>query len=128
MDNGQFAEIAFVAAGESENMLIHDTPGPGVHYYRLRQRDFDGSEHLNEVKSVSFHGSERIISAYPNPAPAGSRLTFQGLDMETQWELYDASGRLVASGKGRNSTLAGTPGVYLLKVAGDVVDKIVVVR
>jgi len=128
VEGGQFAEIAFVASGETENMLVHQKPGAGLHYYRLRQRDFDGTEHLSEVRSVTFDGRERQVATYPNPAAAGGQLTFQGLDVDTNWELFSAAGRLVQAGMGRQATISGTPGVYLLKVEGEVVDKIVLVR
>ena len=123
---GVFAEIGWVPSGETVNTFFHAEPGPGAHYYRLRQRDVDGTEHLSEVRVVEFLGDERRAQTFPNPVRSGGAVTFKGLLEDTAWEVVDLAGRQVQSGVGRGSVLTGPGGVYFVRVGGVVVDRVVV--
>ena len=124
--SGRFAELGWVDAGQTTNTFFHEDPGPGTHYYRLRQRDVDGTEHLSEVRTVAFMGDERRAQTFPNPVRSGGAVTFRGLLEDTAWEVVDLAGRQVQSGVGRGSVLTGPGGVYFVRVGGVVVDRVVV--
>ena len=126
VSRGQFEELGFVPAGSADQTFFHDNPGLGIHYYRLRQRDFDGTEHLSEVRTVTFGGGERRAMTYPNPVAPGAPLTFKGLTNETRWSLWSVVGRQVSEGRGRYAAFDVPAGTYLLKVGNSIVDKIVV--
>jgi choice-of-anchor B domain-containing protein len=127
VSRGAFVSVGFVEASEGAYAFTHETPGEGLHYYRLRQRDYDGTENLSEVKTVLFTGSEDQVSVYPNPARAGTSIRLQGLTPGADWTLSNLEGKRIYSGQGQ--TIPGrslSPGVYFLKTEGKVVGKVVV--
>jgi len=124
---GDFVPVGFVpAAGTNDYVFTHENIGPGVHYYRLRQRDLTGAQTLTELRTVVIGRSATAITAYPNPAPAGSPVRLDGLDDDSDWELFHANGQRVLSGRGRMLTAKLTAGVYFLRMAGKDVGKLVV--
>ena len=48
--------------------LTDPNPAPGINYYRLKQRDVNGTTTLFKPVSVIIRTDEPAISAYPNPA------------------------------------------------------------
>ncbi len=46
--------------------LWHDTPRPGINYYRLRQVDFDGAATYHGIVAVDFKGKGSGIRIYPS--------------------------------------------------------------
>ncbi len=66
------------AAGYSQSQIVYTTydlnPKPGLMYYRLRQFDLDGSETVNEVRTVTYRGDGPV----PYPIPARESLRFRG--------------------------------------------------
>lgn len=122
---GNFVAIGFVAAGFGDYQFTHADPGPGVHYYRLRQRDHDGRERLSEVRTVILDGApEAGIALSPNPAPAAAPVSIVGAQT-SDWELLSADGKLLRTGEGAIDTQALRPGVYLVRV-GSAVTKLVI--
>ncbi|WP_020571588.1 choice-of-anchor B family protein [Neolewinella persica] len=129
VDRGAFAPVGFVEAGEGTYAFTHEVPGEGLHYYRLRQRDHDGTENLSEVKTVIFAGGEDQINVYPNPARAGTDVRLEGMPFETKWCLTNVEGTIVLKGKGQ--TLGGqsvAAGIYFLETGGKVLGKVVFVE
>ncbi len=120
-----FAEIAFVEPGKTDYSLAHASPGAGTHYYRLRQLDANGGQHLSEVRTVELFPSPDRLAVFPNPAPAFSQISFQGLADDVKWEVWTADGRLLRHGRGRSTTLSAPPGVYLLRTEAGATEKIV---
>ena len=51
-------------------------PLRGLSYYRLKQTDFDGAFEYSKIISVFNPNVEDEFYVYPNPAPAGSTITF----------------------------------------------------
>ncbi|MFK8162037.1 MAG: choice-of-anchor B family protein [Lewinella sp.] len=123
---GAFASIDFVSAGEGTYTFTHEAPGEGLHYYRLRQRDYDGTEALSEVKTVLFAGTEDQVRAFPNPAQAGTDVRLQGINPDDNWSLSNLEGKVVLRGKGSTiSHRSLAAGVYFLETGGKVVSKVV---
>lgn len=95
---------------------MHATAEPGVHYYRLRQVDFDGASALSDVVAVNREGGS-ALSVYPNPAD--QTLTLQGVAEGEQFVLTDALGRVVLAGKYNGNELAVDQlpaGTYVVQV------------
>jgi len=95
---------------------IHATAEPGVHYYRLRQVDFDGASTYSDVVSVKRVGAS-ALAVYPNPAD--QTLTLQGVAEGDQFVLSDALGRVVLAGKYNGNELAVDQlpaGTYVVQV------------
>jgi choice-of-anchor B domain-containing protein len=124
---GAFAPIGFVTAGEGAYSFTHEVPGEGLHYYRLRQRDYDGTEALSEVKTVFFASNEERVTVYPNPARAGTSIRLQGLAPGADWTLSNLEGKTLYSGQGQIISGQSLPvGIYFLETGGKIVSKVVV--
>lgn len=127
VSRGAFAPIGFVAADEGTYAFTHEVPGEGLHYYRLRQRDYDGTETLSEVKTIFFAGATDEVTVYPNPARTGTDIRLQGLTPGADWTLSNLEGKRIYSGQGQ--TIPGrslSAGIYFLETEGKVVGKVVV--
>lgn len=91
------------AAGDSDTRRDYDfrhaTAEAGTHYYRLRQRDIDGTEAFSAVVAVEVSAGTAAIAARAYPNPVRDRL-FVELDAgaEATVTLTDAVGRVVAQG------------------------------
>ncbi len=68
-DGNRFTRIATVAPrGAGEYSLEDSDVREGDKYfYRVRQRDFDGTSQLSAITSASVRGAQELV-AYPNPA------------------------------------------------------------
>lgn len=111
------------AAGNSESeqeyKFWHERPGAGVHYYRLRQVDADGSFDYTQVRSIQFEDKvAQIFELYPNPASAY-------VNIKTDSEAYsiriiDQTGRPVREVRNtpRLDITDLVPGVYWVQLTG----------
>ena len=127
-DTGVFADIDEQrAAGTSttarDYRFRHRGVAPGVHYYRLRQIDLDGSAHYSRVVTVTA-GTRAGITLFPNPARHRVQLRLSGEAGPETVVLYDLHGREVyrtTVGGNALSTLdlRHLPaGLYTLRVPG----------
>ncbi len=71
-DARRFTEIGRVkGAGTTTERqsytLWHDTPQPGLNYYRLRQVDFDGAIEYHGPVAIEYKGKEPRLEIYPSP-------------------------------------------------------------
>ena len=130
--------VAFKKLGEVEghgNSLTEKTysfidrnPGPGNHYYRLKQIDYDRQFEYSKVVSVSFNYKESQIGRlFPNPN-SGQSVSFSYFtDQDDQLSIavFDAAGQLLSTetrelSKGKNSLNMDCsgfgPGVYFIKL------------
>jgi len=124
---GDFVPVSFISASnEGDYDFTHEDIGPGVHYYRLRQRDLDGTETLTELRTVVVGNNAATITAYPNPAPSGSPIRLDGLDDASNGELFRANGQRVLSGQGRTLNAKLATGAYFLRVDGKDVETFLV--
>ncbi|RPD46248.1 T9SS C-terminal target domain-containing protein [Hymenobacter sediminis] len=105
--NGQvFEPIGRVAAAGSTHRrqsysFTDRAPLSGLSYYRLRQLDTDGSEHLSGVVTVRWNkaAKEAQLTVFPNPSATGTctvRLE-QEAAAAAQLQVLDLTGRTVYS-------------------------------
>jgi hypothetical protein len=68
-------------------------------YYRIRQVDLDGTESLSPLRSIdrSQSDQDRLVHFYPNPTagPLHWTISDPGLSGPMNWQLFDATGRLL---------------------------------
>jgi hypothetical protein len=68
-------------------------------YYRLRQKDYDGAEHLSNILEVCMGNSQapKLHEPYPNPASAVTEISFSlPEEMTATLHIYNAFGLEVA--------------------------------
>lgn len=103
--------------------LWHNTPQPGLNYYRLRQVDLDGAFEYHGPIAVEYKGEEPQLRVYPSLA-AEQLVIEMPLPAEEEGELliYDINGRpalrlATAPGFRRQSIdiTALPPGQYFLQ-------------
>ena len=75
--------------------FLHKEPGPGTHYYRLRQVDLDGRYKYTNVRSISFQSLIAGLSIFPNPANDMLYIRFEEPIRSGLLELYNEVGQLV---------------------------------
>jgi surface protein len=110
-----FALDSVAAAGNSSNINhysyvdVHATEA--LTYYRIKQVDENGSEHLSEVCVVKPNNSEGspLVSVYPNPAESVVFISAGENSQSFTWMLYNATGQQVALG----SSVGGQSGINL---------------
>jgi hypothetical protein len=96
-DATHFEALTQVAgAGNSQTprdyAYVHEQPGPGIHYYRLKQVDYDGSFEYSKVVTAKVGGDVQL-RIFPNPAAGRVRVT--GPAQALQYTLFDATGRML---------------------------------
>ena len=104
----------------NEYSFTHERPGPGTHYYRLRQVDFDGSHSYSHIVSVAFQPQKtEHITLYPNPV--GEQLTLtshndEPLELTVHDLLGQEVGRLLLEPDRQTTTVVADwlPGIYFL--------------
>lgn len=111
---GSFAPVGWVPAGTGRYGFTHVAPGPGLHFYRLRQVDHDGTETLSDLRSVTFTGGAGAsLAPRPNPAPAAAPVSLSG--GFTEWQLLTMNGKTLRTGAGTVPTVGLAKGTYLLR-------------
>ena len=112
-----FTEIGWVPAGDGFYAYVDDRPFPGQNLYRLRQRDFDGTETIYGPISVRLDSG--TIALYPNPAVSKVYLTGE-LDPEQPVVVYRSDGRVMAETQGTTIDVSTFPaGSYYLRLRRD---------
>lgn len=99
MDGKQFTSIGAVEGTgnsqiEQQYSFMHKRPGSGLHYYRIKQVDYDGSFDYSAIQSVKLYG-KTLVSFFPNPV--GAVLEVKKLEAKTlHLKIVDIQGRVVA--------------------------------
>ncbi|MTB51090.1 PQQ-dependent sugar dehydrogenase [Lewinella sp. W8] len=135
VDGNNFTVLTTVAArGNTEVAQTYEyldaTPPVGTLYYRLRQRDFDGSEEIFPIRQVSFTPDADGPRVFPNPTKGDFSVAIPALLQEgpVTVTLFDAGGRVVydrlrlaaAGAPTFEHTLPEVPaGVYTVRIAYD---------
>ena len=88
-------------AGNSNAVLSYhypdNNPYSGTSYYRLKQRDFDGTTEYSNIEVVNFEGLE-IISLFPNPSNGEVSISVKSSATGTlELKAYDSLGKLVSN-------------------------------
>ncbi len=104
MNDGSFAQIGFVNGNgttvEPKNYSFIDNPGAGVHIYRLKQVDFDGSfEYSNEVEvEIEVPAEFSLGQNYPNPFNPSTTINFGlAVDSKVTMKLFNTLGQEIAT-------------------------------
>lgn len=124
-ENGEiWSPIGFVSAAgiPEEYRFIDDNPTPGRNYYRLEQRDLDGTKQLSSVISVTVSHSDHI-KVFPNPAMEVVNLRFAN-HLEAVVTVYNAAGQQELSTPVTGSQLAVdvaslSSGIYVLAITDE---------
>ncbi|OAV44031.1 T9SS type A sorting domain-containing protein [Lewinella sp. 4G2] len=118
-DGATFAPIGRVtgaveASSVNEYTFEHANPTGSVHYYRLRQVDFDGTTAFSKVVTLRSEVAQAAVSLYPNPAT--DRMQYRGPAGELT--IYNGFGQVVAVPVAGNDIDLSSlrPGAYLLEV------------
>ncbi|RTQ45250.1 hypothetical protein EJV47_25570 [Hymenobacter gummosus] len=103
----------------------HLPAGAVVLYYRLVQRDLDGSTTTSEVRTVALRPDGPGFRVYPSILPAGQTLHYAGapapggaLELVSLLGQRVARCQLPAGGQGHISLAGLRPGWYLARLAG----------
>ncbi|MBP7478115.1 MAG: T9SS type A sorting domain-containing protein, partial [Chitinophagales bacterium] len=83
-----------------EDLKLDDAP---IHYYRLKQVDFDGQFEYSKIIAISQKALDQI-RVYPNPAKSMIHLDLNGTS-GFQYKLYNAGMTLMGQGLSANSSL-----------------------
>jgi hypothetical protein len=112
-------------AATASYSFLHTNLAPGVHYYRLKMIDIDGSFTYSPIRNVSVGATaDGSISLAPNPAAGHAcRLSWTGgSSAVTAIQIFDAYGRVVLTSSVRNnnsyiiSTTGWASGTYQVLV------------
>jgi hypothetical protein len=120
-ENGRdWQTIAFVpGAGTTSEVQKYEYTDPTpstlnsqLVYYRLQQRDYDGTTDYSPVRVIQLE-EENAIRVFPNPADEAVTVAFaEPLEKRGMLQLFNQNGRLVAE-----ETLAPGTGEHTIRVA-----------
>lgn len=120
-DGNTFIKIYSTAAqGRGSDYSFKDMdPGDGLHLYRLKMIDKDGTFTYSALKSVRSTCQSRLITVSPNPA--GTTANVNGLIPGEKMSIYNAAGQLVWQQIAPSNTVpinisAWPKGVYQISV------------
>jgi hypothetical protein len=131
-DGISFTVIARIdGAGNSDDRKDYSYTDPQAltqkGFYRLRQVDIDGRLKDLGIKMLRPMGAQAKVSVYPNPLQ-GSIITLDaGAErLPVAWQLMDAGGRMLQSGKltrQHEEVNTGTlrSGIYFIKIGNEVI-------
>jgi len=110
-------------AGNSNALLdyhfVHEDVSPSLHYYRLKQVDYDGQYSYSDIVSVFVKREVNDVSIYPNPAT--NIININGAD-GLYYALYDLVGRQVHNGQISDDSISIdhlATGMYYLHLDSD---------
>ena len=126
MDGVSWTTTAILsAAGNSSSlrnyMYVHNNPGKGYHYYRVKQTDLDGKISYSEVRMINLSGEEAAFTM------AGNKINNGVLQLQvhqtTTISMYEVNGKLLwikqfTSGLKSIDVSSYAKGVYLLNAEG----------
>ena len=112
-----WTDIGFVAgtgnsSTPSQYRYTDKLPGNGLHYYRLRQEDYDGRTSLSAIVTATISGSS-FFTLSDNPGRGLYRLNMPATSERLDLLVTDATGRLVY----RTTATAGNQLIDITKQA-----------
>lgn len=106
--------------------FLHEHPGRGMHYYRLRQVDYDGAYAFSPVRAVDIRDGDAVPadwSVRPTLASDLIHLIRHSGDSDARWTVLSTDGRPILHGllgPGQDLQLIEIdrliPGIYFLQV------------
>lgn len=123
-DGATWEEIGFVpGVGDSHEPRDYyfddrDLRGLAEAYYRLEQRDYDGTSERSAVVYVEVsEGQPAVAELRSNILAAGRAARLLYVESSTAWTLHDVRGAIMAEGRGPRVPTDGlSAGVYYLSV------------
>lgn len=96
-DGVSFEKIGEVSAEgntleQSNYQFIHSKPGPGNHYYRIRQVDENLEFSLSEVAQIKIEGSPEV-HIFPNPVINSDYITLSGVQGASSFSMINVAGK-----------------------------------
>lgn len=91
-------------AGNSNTLLAYKYLFSGTigsdNFYRIKQVDFNGEFSVsNSLQLYCLDGTDQSITVFPNPFNDQLHLNFSDLNDDTEYEIFNAIGQTVLSGK-----------------------------
>ncbi len=116
-----------IGAGNSNTILnyssIDQSLNQGVHYYRLKQVDYDGSTSYSSIKSINIQSNSlKQLIIYPNPALSNQEiyLLVENIKDLASIQIQDALGKTVYNNNVTTKNLIQLPflstGQYLVQI------------
>jgi hypothetical protein len=128
-DGLDFKSIGRKEGAGNNNTLLdyhfeHKDVGTGMHYYRLKQVDYDGQFSYSDIVSVNVEESGNKIEIYPNPA--SDFIDVSGMT-NGRYEIRDISGKMLRLGNLVSSaiSLEGlSSGIYFVTLTNELINGI----
>jgi len=102
-NDGKFFEIIkqkMITNPEEDFYFLHDQPGFGMHFYRIKALLKDGSSVFSEIISENFVQYNASIVIFPNPVKDKIQFSFSGLPLGNyRGRLLSMDGKVFWSGK-----------------------------
>lgn len=125
-DNLEWTPVGTLAGAGNSMSVIHysfsdEAPLNGLAYYRLEQKDLDGSTELSDVVVVNCRSGDGLVPVlYPNPTRDDITLELPGAAEPLRYDVVNAWGAVVGSGTVMERTVVHAAhlasGVYLLRL------------
>ncbi len=85
---------------EQRYEFMHNSPGAGLNYYRLKQVDFDGSYAYSDIETVNFFRAgdqDNEVRLFPNPAQGQVQISIPGIweEGDVDIRIRDLNGRIL---------------------------------
>ncbi len=87
-----------------------------VHYYRLKQVDFDEKFSFSSIQSIMINQSNQKVEIFPNPVYAGDKIYFTNQEEVSSLSLFSMAGFEIATEKNGQISSHLPCGIYLVKV------------
>lgn len=129
-DGIEFKKIVTIKGNGTSNELHHysffdQAPLAGTSYYRLRQIDLDGTDHVFDVCSVQTDAVGPQVEIYPNPASNQASIEYKNIGKITELKVINSVGAEVptpyklADESIQLNISAHISGVYIVEIKSD---------
>lgn len=122
IDGKNWNNLSFIQGYGTTNDLqyyqyVHRNAEVGMHYYRLKQIDYDDNFELSKTIAIQIRGKKGIVGLYPNPAVDYLTIT-NGEGIATIYNQLGQKMRVWSIGKEQSeaSLLDLNPGQYILSI------------
>jgi hypothetical protein len=115
-DGRNFKKLSMINPHENNSYeYLHKDPGPGIHYYRLRIVEKDGTQRFSGIELVQIGSEKTIISGLVNNPVQGTEAfvkVYSATGQKAEVIMVDMAGRMVLRQKvmlQKGNNLAGIP-------------------